>query len=400
MTSISSLGFLVVEDHEFQKWHCCSVLTQMGATRVLSAQDGNAALELLGQPGLPIDIVISDLNMPEMDGMALIRKIAESGVASSLIIVSSVGRAVLASTEAMAQAYGVRLLGAIEKPVTARKLAALLDRHEATPMAGAPPRSAKTFTAEEIAEGLRGDQFEAFYQPKVDVKTGETRGAEALVRWHHPVHGLVYPGDFIEAMEANGLLATLTWRVLRSAVDNCRIWREAGLDINVSVNITVSALEDVSFAERLVALVAEAGLSPRHLMLEITETAAARDLGRKLETLSRLRMRGFGLSIDDYGTGYSSMQRLSRVPFTELKIDQSFVRGAATQPSSRAMLESSILSAAKLGIPAVAEGVETKPELDMLLSLACPLAQGFYIAQPLEAKDFLDWVRARGRISA
>src|SRR5262249_32151698 len=159
---------------------------------------------------------------------------------------------------------------------------------------------------------------------------------------------------------------------------------DAGVDIPVAINLAVASLEDLTFADAMADLVRDGGIEPCHVILEITESAAARELGRKLETLARLRMKGFGLSIDDYGTGYSSMQRLQRVPFTELKIDQGFVKAAVRQASSRALVESSILIAAKLGIDAVAEGVETHAEWDMLLALGCPMAQGYYIAQPME----------------
>jgi EAL domain-containing protein (putative c-di-GMP-specific phosphodiesterase class I) len=344
--------------------------------------------------------VISDLNMPEMDGMAFIRKVAERNLVSSLIIVSSLERPLIATVEAMAQAYGVRVLGVIEKPVTAKKLQALLAIYQAPSKAAHSADAGLAFTAEEIADGLRKNQFEAFFQPKADVRTREMKGAEALVRWRHPEHVLVHPAAFMQTLEAAGLIDDLTWRMLRSAAENCRAWREGGLDVDVSVNLAVASLGDVSFADRAHDVTREAGVEARHVIFEITESAAARDLGRSLETLSRLRMKGFGLSIDDYGTGYSSMQRLSRVPFTELKIDQSFVKSASTRPSSRALVESSLQLAAKLGIGAVAEGVESHREWELLLSLGCPVAQGYYIAHPMDAAEFLDWVRVQGQVSA
>jgi EAL domain-containing protein (putative c-di-GMP-specific phosphodiesterase class I)/DNA-binding NarL/FixJ family response regulator len=402
MTNIPELTFLVVEDQGFQNWHCANVLRGLGAKHILSAQDGRAALELLNHRSAPIDVVISDLNMPEMDGMALIRKVAERNLASSLIIMSSLERPLMASVETMAQAYGIRVLGAMEKPVTVKKLQALLALLEAPSKEVHAPGATPAFTAEEVAEGLRNNQFEAFFQPKVDVMTRALKGAEALARWRHPEHVLVHPAAFLQTLEAAGLVDELTWRMLRSAAENCRAWRATGVDVNVSVNLAVATLADVSFADRAIEVVRDVGLESRHVIFEVTESAAARELGRSLETLTRLRMKGFGLSIDDYGTGYSSMQRLSRVPFTELKIDQSFVKNAATQASSRAFVESSLQLASKLGIGAVAEGVEGHREWELLLSLGCPVAQGYYIAQPMDAAEFLDWVRAqvRGRVSA
>jgi EAL domain-containing protein (putative c-di-GMP-specific phosphodiesterase class I) len=398
MTRISKLRFLVAEDHAFQRWHCCNVLRELGASAVYPAADGHAALELLSDPDSPIDVLVTDLDMPEMDGMALIRKLAERGLATSLIIVTAMDRSLLATAQAMTQAYGVNFLGVIEKPVTTKSLRALLARRE-------PPAAAKAcdidiaFSAQEIAEGLHNRQFEVFLQPKVDLVTREVKGAEALARWRHPRFGLVYPKAFMQTLEANGLADELTSSVALHAAENCRDWRGMGHDVSVSINLSVASLEDVSFADRLLAITTAAGLDPRHMTLEITESAAARDLGRKLESLLRLRMRGFGLSIDDYGTGYSSMARLARVPFTELKIDQSFVRAAAASDSSRALIESSLHVASRLGISAVAEGVETRREWELLLSLRCPLAQGYFIARPMAAAQFRDWMRTRGQVS-
>ena len=400
MKPISDLGFLVVEDHGFQKWHCCNVLRDMGARRIYSADNGQGALELLGFPGVTIDVMLCDLHMPGMDGMALIRTLSERHASTVLIIVSSAERALLASVEAMAQAYGVTVLGAIEKPVTRRKVEVLLERGETVPDAALAWESATELGAGETAEGMRRNEFETFFQPKVDVRTRTVKGAEALARWRHPRYGLVPPKSFMPALETAGLVDELTWRVARSAAAACREWRDAGLDVSVAINLAVASLEDLRFADAMTELVQGAGIEPHDVILEITESAAARELGRKLETLARLRMKGFGLSIDDYGTGYSSMQRLQRVPFTELKIDQGFVKAAVTQPSSRALVESSILIATKLGINAVAEGVESQAEWDMLLALGCPMAQGYYIAQAMEAPHFVEWARASARASA
>jgi EAL domain-containing protein (putative c-di-GMP-specific phosphodiesterase class I) len=195
-------------------------------------------------------------------------------------------------------------------------------------------------------------------------------------------------------MEQSGLIETLTEGMVKGAARYCRLWREAGVDVTVSVNLSLKSLGDVRLADRLVNLVGDQGLERKHMIFEVTESAAGSDLGHVLENLSRLRMKGFGLSIDDYGTGYSSMERITRVPFTELKIDQAFVKGASTQPASRAVLESSLEMAQKLGIPAVAEGVESRGEMDLVRSLGCQMVQGYFIARPMEAADFLGWVKA------
>ncbi len=156
----------------------------------------------------------------------------------------------------------------------------------------------------------------------------------------------------------------------------------------------------MKLAERVTELVRAENCELRHMILEVTESATMSNVGRVLENLSRLRMRGFGLSIDDYGTGYSSMQQLMRIAFSELKIDQSFVANAVLQPSARVILESSLDMAHKLHITSVAEGVETRQDWDLLVHLGCQLAQGYFVAKPMDAGSFMAWTRERTSASA
>ena len=393
MPAISELRFLVVEDHSFQRWATVSVLETLGAKAVFSAEDGRAALEILRNLPNPVDIVISDLDMPEMDGMEFIRHLGEAAGSSSLVLASSLDRALVASVEAMTRAYGVRLLGAIDKPVTSRKLLPMIELH------GLRSRSApglmgpgRAFSVEEVLEGLRVGQFEPFFQPKVDMRTGQVKGAEALARWRHPQEGVIGAISFIPLLESSGHIADLTAAILKSAGMYCRAWRAMGCQITLSVNLSQDSLGDVGLADQMVALVQAEGLRPRDVIFEVTESAMAVHLGRALENLSRLRMRGFGLSLDDYGTGYSSMQQLARIAFTELKIDQAFVKNAPDQQPSRAVLESSLEMAGKLRIPAVAEGIESRAEWDLLRDLGCDLGQGYYVARPMDGGGFLEWL--------
>ena len=396
--NLEEIRFLVVEDHPFQRWLMANQLREMGAATVLAAVDGHSALEIISAPDSDIDVVISDLDMPGMDGMELIRNISERDRAISLIVVSVAERALISAVETMARAYGVTVLGSIQKPLTPKKLQPLLEARGLAPAAHESRQVA--FPPHEAASALRNGQLETHFQPKVDVRTGEVRGAEALVRWRHPDKGLIHPAYFIGAIEEGGLTDALLAAVVGEAMTACKEWHRSGHEISVAVNLSVKSLEDITLADRLLSLVQAAQFDPRKLVLEVTESAATQDVGKELEILSRLRLRGFGLSIDDYGTGYSSMKRLARVPFTELKIDRAFVKRALTQPSSRAMVESSLELASKLGIPAVAEGVETREEWSMLLELGCALAQGYFIAPAMTPVDFMDWMKIRHRGSA
>ncbi len=276
----------------------------------------------------------------------------------------------------------------------------MLGSHPSARGAPRPTQIAPLLTAGEVDEGLQRGEFEAFFQPTVEIKSGQAEGAEALARWRHPTKGLIYPDLFIPVVESSGLMDELTRKMTRDAASNCHAWREAGFDMTVSVNLSPGLLSDLSLADRMTALVKDSGLEARHVTFEITESTAASELGKELENLARLRMKGFGLSIDDFGTGHSSMERLTRIPFTELKIDQSFVKGASRHPSRRAVVESSLELARKLGIAAVAEGVDKRAEWDLLLGLGCTLAQGYFLAQPMEATAFGEWLAVRRQDTA
>jgi EAL domain-containing protein (putative c-di-GMP-specific phosphodiesterase class I) len=293
----------------------------------------------------------------------------------------------------MVTAYGVTFLGMIEKPTTAKKLAAVIGRYQHAVGPNGRPHAVPQFSLAEIVRGLRRGEFEPFFQPKVELASGRIVGAEALARWRHPEKGLIGPDCFIEAMENGGQINELTLAILNRAAQCCSLWRDAGVDATVAVNLSLKSLADVSMAERMTQVVSGHGLKPRHVIFEVTESAMAANLGAELENLTRLRLRGFGLAIDDYGTGYSSMQQLGRIAFTELKIDRSFVKDAFSNSASMAMLESSLEMARKLGMIAVAEGVESEAAFELLKRLGCQQAQGYFLARPMSATDFMEWVQ-------
>jgi len=388
---IAELRFLVVEDQGFQRWAMGHMLETLGAAKIFSAADGHAALEIVKSLEPPVDVIVTDLNMPGMDGMEFIRHLGELHLPVGLIVASEQDRSLVSSVITMARNYGVEVLDAIEKPVTGKKLMGALERFSRRPVA-AERAVHPEFALDEIVHGIARDEFEPYFQAKVELATGRVRGAEALARWHHPQQGIVLPVSFVRTLEEASQIDALTMSILSKAAAACKRWRAAGFDLTVSVNVSLVSLADTGLADRVLAVVSRHGVDPKHVTLEITETAAATHLGKVLENLSRLRMRGFGLAIDDYGTGYSSMQQLVRIPFTELKVDQTFVRNAPAQPSSRAMLEASLEMAGKLGIVAVAEGVESRSEMKLVTDLGCPLAQGYYIARPMASEDFLRWM--------
>lgn len=388
----AGLRFLVVEDHGFQRWALGNTLAAMGATDVLSASDGRAALDIMDGLERAPDIIVTDLDMPGMDGMEFIRHVGQRDVPVAVILASGLDHSLLASVENMARAYGVRLLATVEKPVTAKKLENALRNYRPEAVAP-PPRPAFAFREEDIRAALANDEVEPFFQPKVRLADSVVTGAEALARWRHPVKGLIMPGSFLPLVDSAGLGEELALRMAAKAALACRKWRAQGLPGTVSINLSPDVLARLGFAERLLETLHRAPLEPVHMTLEVTESMATAP--EALENLSRLRMHGFGLAIDDYGMGYSSMDRLTRIAFTELKIDRSFLADALAQSSSLAMLESSLEMARKMKIVAVAEGVERTAEWNLLAKLGCDQAQGFLIARPMDQEAYLGWLRER-----
>ncbi|MDB5805738.1 MAG: hypothetical protein JWN73_3060 [Betaproteobacteria bacterium] len=384
-----NLGLIVVEDHDFQRQVALSFLAQLGVRQVIEAADGREALDKIRGAPWPVDVALCDLDMPGMDGVQFIRHLAEDQLVTSVILQSGLETQLIASVEGMARAHGLTVLGTIEKPVTAQKLYNLLSRYKpsATPRKVQPP----AVMPEDIRHGLAENEFVAYYQPKVEFQTLKLAGVEALARWRHKEKGLLMPASFIEVAERSDLIDALTMRMLETAFAQHKAWAERGLVTPMAVNLSLAYLGQTNVADVIFGLATRLGLSPKMITLEVTESLVTTNLTYVLENLARLRMRGFGISIDDYGTGFSSMQQLSRIPFTELKIDQSFVTGATNRPNLRVILESSLQLAHKLGLRAVAEGIEKDEEWALLKSLDCDVAQGYFIARPMPGEAVPDW---------
>jgi diguanylate cyclase (GGDEF)-like protein len=238
----------------------------------------------------------------------------------------------------------------------------------------------------------RPDEIQLFYQPQVDMSTGEVVGVEALLRWHHPRRGLISPQHLITVAEHTAVMRRLTSRVLEDAIGQLAKWKAQGLVLRASVNVSVRDLHRPELVDQLATVLADRGVAANQLQLEITEGALMADPRRVLVTLHRLDTLGVALSLDDFGTGYSSLQHLRRLPLAEVKIDRSFVLGMTTDPDDRAVVGSIIDLARALGLRVVAEGVEDDQTRRMLLGAGCEVAQGWFYARPMPADDLFAWL--------
>jgi len=402
MLNMKALRILVAEDHIFQRKVVLYMLRSLGIEEVWQASNGKQALEVLQrEQSRPMDIVLSDLDMPEMDGMEFFRHLARLHPGISIIIMSSMDSALISSVEKMARSYGLKILGTVEKPLFHEQFEKLLEMYQKTQEKSVQTTALKSsFTLEEVLQAVREKQIEPFLQPKASLKTGQIVGAEALARWIHPEKGIVEPYAFIPLLEQSGNMEEFTFLMLEKSARICREMQDKGHALDISVNLSLSSLGDTTLAERILHAIQSAGADPRRIILEVTESAAMTEVAHALENLARLRMRGFGLSIDDFGTGFSSIQQLTRIPFNELKIDRSFVTDCISNHSLRVIVESSINMANKLRVKSVAEGVEKQEEWDLLKDMNCDIAQGYFIAKPMDSATFLDFCNKYGGVAS
>ena len=391
---IADLSFLVVDEQVFQRNVLIQLLRDSNAKFVLSAPSTRDGLQMLKALPGPVDVVIVDLQISALDTLEFVRHVGAGRHATSVIVTSALERSVLACVDAMAAAYGVTLLGAAEKPITARRMGELLRHHAAAPDTSSRARSeSASFTLEEIVDGLENGEFEPFFQPIVELSTWRMTGVEALARWRHPQQGIVLPSAFIGPLEETGRIHMLLRSILRQGAAFARGLREAGHECTLAVNLTLPSLLDLTLVEQIAGVAASQGLEPGSIILEIGESVATTDAGAALENLARLRMKGFGLAIDDYGRGMSSVEKLARVPFTQIKIDQPLLPRAERHESARLVFEASLDLARRLGMKAVAQGVETQAECDLLVQLQCDMVQGDYVAKPMARAACMTWLR-------
>ncbi len=337
-----------------------------------------------------------DLQMPVVGGLELLSQLASDHCRASIILISGVGDRVVNAARHVGTARGLNVIATLTKPFTSAELTAVLRANR---------REDPWLTVTNFSGAIDRQEFFLLFQPKVNLRSGAVSGAEALVRWRHPLRGVVPPLEFIPFAELSACIDQMTQWVGRTAAEQLRAWDDVGCRIDLSINVSARNLHEARLAERLEELCRTVGVDPARMTLELTETAAMRDAVQMMDVLTRLRVKGFKLSIDDFGTGYSSLVQLHRLPFNEIKIDRAFVGGCVTSPESRSIVRLVIDLAHALGMTAVAEGVESSAALRLLRDLGCDEAQGVFIAEPLDAvalqatvmqHEQSDWYRAGG----
>ncbi len=332
----------------------------------------------------PPQLVVLDLQLGATDGVEQLRRLAKQHYTGEVVLMSGFDSRVLGTARALGQSLGLKVVGALEKPLRVADLERALELMQSP---------AQSLSAERLLKAIANNELVLEFQPIVSRHPKTLNKLEALVRWQHPVLGRVPPGDFLPMAESDtATMDALTEWVVGAAVDAYQALAKLGISVPLAVNMSAQNLHDLSLPDRVEQRLRAGGMPMRHLCLELTETAAFENAARTMDILSRMRLKGMELSIDDFGTGYSSLKMLRLMPFSEIKIDRSFVSDATTSRDSRAIVKSIIDLAANMDMACVAEGVETEETADLLEHLGVREIQGFLIARPMPVAAIPAWL--------
>lgn len=373
------MRLLIIDDEE----DICEIIAELAERRGLetrSVSDAETVHTVLHD--YHPDIIMMDLMMPGVDGVELLRLLSDKAKNAKLCLISGSDARVLNSARRLGSAHGLDVVAALEKPLSIPTLNGFFDSLVATIIPA----------VDNHAQALEMGQFTLFYQPIIDLATRTVKGAEALARWQHPTRGLLLPNHFLEQMSQDGVMQALTDFVIKTSVRQAAAWHHSGENMTLAMNITASTLLDLSLPDKITELCKQYDVPPQRLILEVTETEAMRDVTRTMDVLLRMRLRNIGVSIDDFGTGHSSLRELQRMPFSELKIDRSFVTDMATNKDSAVIVASIIDLGHNLGLKVIAEGIEDDAVWRLLREKGCDYGQGFHMGHPTTASDFDVWL--------
>jgi EAL domain-containing protein (putative c-di-GMP-specific phosphodiesterase class I)/ActR/RegA family two-component response regulator len=387
---------LVVDDERIQRMIVIRAVAPLGyaVDSAASLRDATAQLALYRY-----DAVILDLALGETEGISLLRALRDGESDPVLIFLSHLDQRVIAASLRLASTMGLRVAGMLQKPASPCALRALL--RDAPERQTRPSESfERPPSVDELADAIRTRAILPYFQPKVSLRDGTVVGVEALARW--PSHGdnRMMPDMFIPLSEQSGLIIPLTFHIMRASLEACGRWRSRYPNCSVAVNISPLVLADPTLPDSVERLLSAIGLGPGALIAEITESTVIANPLIAAEILTRFRIKGIELSIDDFGTGHSSLLALLRLPFSELKIDRSFISQCDTDPEAWKIVRATLSMARELGLRVVAEGIETQSIANMLRDVGCDVGQGWYYGRAMPEADLLPWLAAHSRVTA
>ena len=379
---------LVIDDDPLFQIVVSESLIAAGVLNVETADDGVIGIEKLINARAPISLIVVDLQMPNMTGVDVVRELARVKYTGGVIIASSEDPSLMRSVRNMAKALNINILGTLSKPLDVSRLHALLEQlHEAR-----PTRPQRVLSREQVFSAMAHGELVPFFQPKVDLESGEIAGFEVLMRHIDDAENSPAPKRYLDAIEKYGLSIEALCYMITHAGMGTKLWAHAVENVKLAFNLSPLAIQDAGLPDRLLGVVKNAYLDPRNITLEITEDRLLECTATTLEVLSLLRLYGFNLSIDDFGTGATGIEQLRTFPFTELKIDGKFMLSFADDDFSRLTVQTSAKLARMLGMNVVAEGVETIEGIEFARNAGAHQVQGFYVARAMNAERALEWL--------
>lgn len=392
---------LCVDDERVQRTLVTHAVTPMGYAVDAVADLAEAMAHLTAHR---YDAVVLDLSLGETEGISLLRAVRDTGGEPALIFLSHLDERVISASLRLASGMGLRVAGMLQKPASPCALRALLR--------SAPPRQTRETepgpgppSIPELADAIQNGTIVPHYQPQVSLCDGLVVGVEALARWPGQTgDGEAGEGPppeiFVPLAEQSGLIIPLTFHIIRASLEACARWRVRHPNCRVAINISPLVLADPRLPDEIERLLAETGLGPGALIAEITESSVIANPLLATEVLTRLRIKGIELSIDDFGTGHSSLLTLLRLPFSELKIDRSFVSLCETDAEAWKIVRATISMARELGMRVVAEGIETEPVATLLRGAGCGVGQGWYLARAMAEDELIQWLAGFSMVPA
>jgi len=391
--TIASRGRLLVIDDDLVQRSVIGKIAAKAGYEVVTASTFDVAAALLQRD--VFDAMTLDLSLGEHDGVELLRLVAECGLHDMpIVVISGCDERILNSTGRVAEGLGLYLVSSLTKPLNLDSLKTALCQPPRAPRAAGGPAAMPDISRELILTGLERQEFSVEFQPKVELATGRVVGAEALARWRSAELGAVSPAVFVPAAERLGLMGDLTNYIAAQAIAQGRMLVKGNPGFTIAVNLSASLMNDLTIPERIETMLQAEGLGPESLIVEVTESVAIADVDRAMDILVRLRIKGIGAAIDDFGTGYSSLTALARLPFSELKIDQTFVKGCEADADMMKIVEASASLGRAFNMKVIAEGIDSPQTLARLRQVGCDIGQGFLFAPALRADRVKGWMKS------
>lgn len=390
---------LVVESHAFQRSVLVKGLQNLQVGCVLSAASVLQAVEHI-RSGKVIDIVFFDLSDGSLNNHEFLAVANVLGNVKALVVHAVLPSGLYRSLVKMRTFSGINLIGVLEKPLQPDALQNILSAFRQLQCSTGKPVSPELelVPQEQVRQGLLAAEFQAWYQPKFNLRDGSLFGAEVLVRWNHPVRGLLLPRDLLAAVLAYDMIDDMFKQLLDQGLEFINALRYQGSDLGLAFNLTASQLVRNDLVEHIVQRLHQYDMPGSALMFEVTENSLLDLPGCALENLLHLRQAGCGLSIDDFGSGFSSLKQLAQLPFNQLKLDSMLIRDV-DDPGNKAVISASVALSKALKMDLVVVGIESAQALRTLISLGCSFGQGFQLAVPMTAADFAVWLEQRASVT-